>query len=316
MSFLVGKLFGDNSEEEEERQIPVVEETEVEEEEDNVTPRRSGRSKQQIDYNYNRRNNKRPTSPTQETPATNKAKTRKMSDKGEPTPFFSNTHPVGHSPAANKTKGRPPNTAKAGGGPEERSDEPGFVGRLEAFMASMKQGLEEKIDGGNTRLKKEIGDINRNVNSIAEGLNRKVDNLAEDLDNFKKKTDRRDAALDKRITALEIRPQGASSRETREETAYWEARRSLRLCPICPKDTMAGIRAFLIGTLDLDGTIVDRVDPHGVRRPPSRPGTKFEKEVVVTFKNVADRDTVKAAAFRLADKPGNHCPFFITTQNL
>ena len=193
MSSLAKKLFGDRSEEEEDRPFFVVGEGEETEEGEDVTPSRSGRSKQQIDHNYNRRNNKRPNSPVGNTTENNKAKTRKMGDQGCLNPVCSNTQPVGHSPVTNKTAGRQGDerqNAQQADKPAEGSDS-SLVDRMEAFMASMKQGLIENIDKGNNTLRKEITRVNKNVNSVTEGLNQKVDDLVEDLDNFKKKTDGR-----------------------------------------------------------------------------------------------------------------------------
>ena len=56
----------------------------------------------------------------------------------------------------------------------------------------------------------------------------------------------------------------------------------------------------MLPKLGLEGHIGEGVKREDIREIPSRKGSMFEHEVLVKFKNVADRDTVKAAAFRLA----------------
>ena len=92
---------------------------------------------------------------------------------------------------------------------------------------------------------------------------------------------------------------------TREESNYWTARSSLRICPVKGSNLKEGVGDFLREILLIDESLIARISEKNIRKPPARPGSKFEHEVVVRFDSVYDRDNAKAAAFRLAGNAGH-----------
>ena len=261
------------------------------------TPRRSARRRESVNYNYNARR-KRKSSMSPPNKEDNRAKASKMQDlpPGGPlihrSPQVRRTSQAGQpgaeqsqSPQVNAPVPNTsvPSTSKAQGSGDD------MLARMEAMFAGLSNSMQTKFDGLSSNLGGEI-------RSVAEGLDHRIGKVSSDLENLRENMDKRSSKIEKRLVHLEQSGTGL----TRDDRAYWEARRSLRINPIKGPDLRESLREFLVRRLDLDPSIMERIPARGIRKLPSRQGVRYGQEAVIAFDCAADRDMVKSSGFKLA----------------
>jgi hypothetical protein len=157
--------------------------------------------------------------------------------------------------------------------------------------------IERKVDSFDNK-------IGRNAAQIA-GLGRRLDlSEAKMTENIDKALDGRLEQFVDRLQALEgsSLPRPSTSKKSREEEAFWLARRSLRFSPIRGEDLRSEVADYVASTLDTDNEIVLALPKSAFRRAPANRNARIKDEVVVTFSTYQDRDFYKSMAFRLAGK--------------
>ena len=92
----------------------------------------------------------------------------------------------------------------------------------------------------------------------------------------------------------------------REENRYWECRKSLRLRPISTGDDKESVKTFMTEHLRIDSATMSDIGDFRVRRVPAGPGSKIQREAIVTFETIDARDVVKASARNLAGKGADY----------
>ena len=185
-------------------------------------------------------------------------------------------------------------------------------------MPAIADKLESRLD---PKLKRMKEDLTREVQEVREGvesaLNRvrteleeKVDEGLIEIDNLKVRVEEGEKRLEERILkklddkmkSAQTLTTGSSTKQLREEAAYWKARQSLRICPLDQGNLLGSLREFLCGDLELDPEVLVGVPVDGIKKAVITRDKRFAKEHVITFGSVSDRDLVKSAAFKLAGK--------------
>jgi hypothetical protein len=169
------------------------------------------------------------------------------------------------------------------------------------MIAAGNLGLTTKIDRLATSFRSELDGLGKRVDGISSGLGSQIAEVAGDVDNLRRKANEDSESIKRRLRQLEEKPLVAptSTKNLREESAYWEARCCLRLCPI-GQDTKRDLEAFLVEVLKLDRSLLDRLPLQAVKKLPPGRDKRYTEEAVIKFGSVGDRDMVRSSAIRLA----------------
>ena len=92
----------------------------------------------------------------------------------------------------------------------------------------------------------------------------------------------------------------AESTENKQETSFWNTRKSLRLWPI-PGGSRDELENYLRSKLRFDTNFIQEELGEVVIKRPREPRNKFKEEFIITFETKQIRDTIKAAASNLAN---------------
>jgi hypothetical protein len=178
------------------------------------------------------------------------------------------------------------------------------MSQMQKMFNGMTATLDKKMDLMAGSVKSDIDAMGKRMDGVASGLGIRIGEVALEVEEMKKKMSADGLLVERRLRELENRrvEPGAMTKSSREELAYWEARASLRLCPVGGPDLLDSLKAFLVDTLEIDESIMTRLSLSSIKKLPEGRNKKFAKEAVIKFESVSDRDMIKGAAFRLAGK--------------
>ena len=117
------------------------------------------------------------------------------------------------------------------------------------------KGVEEKIQAHSTQINSLQNRLAESERSVGRRLEVTIDEKLTEVN--------------KRLTTLESTPRPTSSKKSREEDAYWMARRSLRISPVNGQDLKDGVLQFLQEHLGIDSEHVKALPSTAFRRAPS-----------------------------------------------
>jgi hypothetical protein len=195
---------------------------------------------------------------------------------------------------------------------------------LTAMIAALGQKFEKNLDNQegkiHHRLDNAVGSLQKSLDGAVGALNSRVNHLTEDMKAVKERVDQLNpdaikAVVDERISSalaklerpeIQDRQLCPPGRDQREAAEYWRARASLRLAPVEGPDLRQGVEDFLVAKLGLEKSIMGGIGEADIKRVHNRPNDKVQKEVIVKFKSIEDRDHVKSSGFKLAGQQGTY----------
>jgi hypothetical protein len=171
------------------------------------------------------------------------------------------------------------------------------LGSMMATVVAQNETLVQKFTTMEHRLDYHTGELRRldgKIDGVESRLSRQVHSqIDEKLSHFESKL--KDLGNPPRALP-------STSKESREEQAYWTARRSLRFSPVLGPDLKHGTIKFVESCLEADSAIVAALQPSAFRQAPTSRKATIKNEVVVVFESVQDRDYFKSLSYRLSGK--------------
>jgi hypothetical protein len=183
------------------------------------------------------------------------------------------------------------------------------------IITALDTSINKKLDKQGREISRKLSETTGNIEESLINIDTRIHRITEDVDAVKAQVKKQERAIPElvnnavsgqmsgvldRLQQLE-QGRGPDAKEARRSAEYWEARQSLRLSPICG-DIEEGVRSFVVDTLGLDAALLADLKRSSYRKVPSRPNDRIKDEVVVKFASTRDRDSVKAAGFKLAGK--------------
>ena len=157
--------------------------------------------------------------------------------------------------------------------------------------------IRSLLTGMEDRLMKRMDNMENTVTNNMSEIKEVRGLLCTTESNLLERMDQQKRELEAKIAAVAHTASGGLT--PRQEEAYWQHRRALKVWPCLGEDAPAGLKAFLMKKLRFSEAAIRELGPIQVSRAKDPRGKK-RHEAICTFETKEARDTVKRAGINLA----------------
>ena len=219
-------------------------------------------------------------------------------------------------PGSSKKKRQASGAAAAAGTPMDQSSapSPGVDPAMLELLMSIKKDINDTTKSAVDKIERRIDEnavaIQRVGEQTTEEMRKLRQHCQESQAKFEEKIERqievRDQKMERRILSLEAKVAAGGKPLTRtgkQDVAYLEARRTLKLWPVSGEDLEDSVRIFLQTKLLIGEERIRSLGRIAVRHGLGK-AARDKSEVLATFDNREDRDYIKSMGINLAGQGG------------
>ena len=233
--------------------------------------------------------------------------------------FFDATGEV--MPGSNKKKrqasGAAAETASQTQSADTAEAQPGVDPAMLALLMSIKKDINDTTKSAVDKIDRRIDENAKAIQKVGEDTAQEMRRLRQHCEESQarfeeridKQLDARDQKLERRLLTLEAKSAGPASsskttaRTSRQDEAYHNARRTLKLWPIRGEDLEDAVKVFMASKLKIDGEKIESFGKFSVK-PALGKAARDRAEILATFESQEDRDYIKSMGTHLAGQAG------------
>ena len=192
------------------------------------------------------------------------------------------------------------------------ASQPGVDPAMLALLMSIKKDINDTTKSAVEKIDRRIDENAKAIQKVGEQTTEEMrklrqhcqENQAKFEERIERQLEVREQKMERRLMTLEAKSSAATGtrsplRTGRQDAAYLEARRTLKLWPITGEDLEDSVRCFLQSRLKIGEDRVRSLGKISVK-PGLGKAARERSEVLATFDNREDRDFVKSMGINLA----------------